>query len=1348
MMNRWWRPLSGLVVVLCVMATAPAMAAPGAVMGEPVVEVLAAEADRTVVEIRFPVTQVPASWLQVGDVDWGDLEVHDSELSPLDEKPPVSYGRLVAVPSRTMPQWRLVDSRWWRRPQDAAISPVSVHAPALYRGVPLAGVQVLPEAGGGVLEAVIVELRHPGAGAADKASLETPAARRSRTEALPTGVLNPELFRDLRAEAANRPAPADKASFTDPFDLSRNWVRLEVDELGVYRLTGAEMSGMGVNLDQIDPATIRVFRGGGLHLDEDPEVEDDGSRAGLTEIAVLVRDGDDGEWNADDSLVFYGHGTSVWLDRLDATAERHEHYDHPFAPHGLYWVTWEDVGTVSPFAGSPARVVSVDAAASGGTPVTTHRARYHGEQNLAEAVGDVEDQWAWSAIISSSFQRPFQLEGVVAGQSADWSMEVRGLYDNQIFLPPPYQGLGYLNTDTDNAVEREWTQTEQNSAPIMIIGTTTSLTSGNNVVNFNYTNYPDVLRYVAFDHFSLSFDATLDARQYAKDLQAVFWGDDIADPGTVTDVRFTLDGSGAHSVWDVSDPVAVVALEGTEAAGSPGTLTVNLVQDPGQDRHLVLFQESDLRSVAGGELRVPQALRSVVPAADYVVVYPPEFAAAATNLAAVRSQELPGVASPQAVAVSTDDIYASFSGGLKDWRAIRNFARWHAEQYGHRLRWLCLLGDSTVDPRDFLERGDSGGLVDLIPTDVVTYYPQTPISYTRQPYTTDESLVALDRRPDETFYDIPDLGVGRLPANSPQEAQLLVDRVIAQAEGHAGGSWRNRVLMAADDLLRPSTGPDTPAMTEHEHTVQAENLSENYLPTSVDVDKLYMLEYPMVGTYKPDARRALISALNDGTTMFYYVGHGAASTLADEHLMEISDITGLDNGDRRFTFVAFSCDVGVYADPNAQSMAEVFLTASRGGAIGAIAASWVSFISHNNLLSSAFFEALGPDQHVDPGQSVGEALTAGKAAMWGNSIYSVRNARRYNLFGCPAVQMPWPTDDVPFVTASSDSLLTGRVHQIVPDLAAAGIDPGAATTYELVVEDSPELRQYVDANSIVHDYLANPQTAFRGTGVLESLDQTIPFLAPQTLRVGDDGRFRVIVDDGSLNGRVAMAEVPVVQVASSSGGDNSGPAINVAFENNRSRVQLTTPLEATLSDTSGVNILASNPANSVLLEFDRSGIYNNVSDDVVFDPGSYTRARLSTNLPQDLSLGEHTVVMTAADMFGNVGSDTLSFTLEAEIGDGMRQATVFPNPTPGPCRMVVELSSPMTLQWDIYTVAGRRIMRVEDTFSSAGPVILNWDGRDQEGDSIANGVYLYVLRGTMPGDDHEIRETGQLVIMR
>ncbi len=40
------------------------------------------------------------------------------------------------------------------------------------------------------------------------------------------------------------------------------------------------------------------------------------------------------------------------------------------------------------------------------------------------------------------------------------------------------------------------------------------------------------------------------------------------------------------------------------------------------------------------------------------------------------------------------------------------------------------------------------------------------------------------------------------------------------------------------------------------------------------------------------------------------------------------------------------------------------------------------------------------------------------------------------------------------------------------------------------------------------------------------------------------------------------------------------------------------------------------------------------------------------------------------------------------------------------------------------------------------------DGRDSEGDEVANGTYLYVLRGQVDGDSHGFRQTGQLVIMR
>jgi hypothetical protein len=51
--------------------------------------------------------------------------------------------------------------------------------------------------------------------------------------------------------------------------------------------------------------------------------------------------------------------------------------------------------------------------------------------------------------------------------------------------------------------------------------------------------------------------------------------------------------------------------------------------------------------------------------------------------------------------------------------------------------------------------------------------------------------------------------------------------------------------------------------------------------------------------------------------------------------------------------------------------------------------------------------------------------------------------------------------------------------------------------------------------------------------------------------------------------------------------------------------------------------------------------------------------------------------------------------------------------------------------------------------ADAGPCILEWDGRDGQGDEIANGTYLFVLRGAgASADGREITKTGKLVIMR
>ena len=197
------------------------------------------------------------------------------------------------------------------------------------------------------------------------------------------------------------------------------------------------------------------------------------------------------------------------------------------------------------------------------------------------------------------------------------------------------------------------------------------------------------------------------------------------------------------------------------------------------------------------------------------------------------------------------------------------------------------------------------------------------------------------------------------------------------------------------------------------------------------------------------------------------------------------------------------------------------------------------------------------------------------------------------------------------------------------------------------------------------------------------------------------------------------------------------------------RVQPGEALTANLDDPSGIAILGTSPGNSILLEFDDTGFMADITESFRYDPDSYTSGRIDLTLPADMSQGEHQVALHASDSMGNVGSDTLSFLIGDPILDGLAAVVLFPNPTSGPCRLVFELGEPMELQWDIYTLAGSRIRSITQYFASAGPSSFEWDGRDQEADEIANGTYLYVLRGKPPAaDGRQITRTGKLVIMR
>jgi len=1337
---------------------------PGAVMERPVVRVISQTADRTVVRIDFPVGQSPADWQAldptavqfalppvVDDLDdgiGGDLRQSAPEL------------RLsVAMPTRAQPQVTVTDVRWWREPDTGLDPAVLVRSgpPAVFRAVPLAGCNVTLAAEGGVLAGLTVELRHPAsapfAGRLALAARDDDPFAKAAVVPAPDGVVNGDLFAALAAGAGveSRSRGAAKAAAFDPFLATSRWVTLPVSENGLYRLTGQQLAGFGVPVGDVDPAKLRLYRGGGLALEMDPEFPDSlqADRTRLNEVAINVLDGGDGEWNLDDELRFYGVATSAWRDRFEAGAERLDHYDHPYAAEAVYWLTWENDATASPLPGVPRRAATVAAPALGGLAVDSARLRVHLENQFSDSPGVVADNWTWDPFISSSRTETFNLRTPLAGSSARVVADVRGMYD--VFSAGyVFTAKVWLNGDQNQAGTMSFNYSAQNdSLRLRVFGESTALLAGSNSFTVQNASTSLPRKPLALDSVDVLYWTALALDPALGQFDFSHWGDQVIDPATATDLRLTVPAGLSPIVWDVTRPDSAFVLSGT---AETGRVVIGLVREPGQDRHFVATEASDLLAVASGSRVLPTSLLDDASDLDYVVIAASALAGAAEDLAEFRATSLPGVALPRTRAVTAEAIYNNFSGGQKDPFAIRNYLRSLYNDGGQRLRHVCLLGKSSRDYRNYKDRVPLVDLYDLLPTVLRNFYPQFPVPLNRQmPFASDDAFGSFDTPPPSlgtrADLDLPDLSCGRLPALNAQEARAMVDRVIAYAQEPEAGPWRNHVLLSADDVNRPSSG-QTPVFGEDAHTREAEDLANNYLPASLEIQKVYGIDYPFPPSsqVKPACRAAINAGITAGTTIYYYVGHGAEDNLADEQIFQSRDIANLGNAARRPLFVAFSCDVGVYDSPTRLSMAEQFLGYPTGGAIGAICASQVSWSTDNDAITEAFFRNLFPARHVMTDRSVGDALLLGKGQM-GTPDYRA-NSQRYNLMGDPALRLPHPVDDLTLAATSLDTLRAGARQTVV--LAGSGKALlGAGDRYRLRVQESAAARTYPNTPSGgTGTWIESGAAVFVGEGTLGSGDLVVPFKVPAQIQYGNRGRVRLLVEtpDGD---HAAVETVPAVRGSIGAVDDARGPQIRLAFEGGRFRVRPGDELTAALTDTSGISILGTSPGNSLLLELDDSGRMTNVTAAFAYEPDSYTSGSLVFPLPADLAAGAHRAALHASDALGNVGSDTLSFVIVPAGVSGIEDVTLFPNPTPGPCRLLFELSDPMAVQWDIYSLAGRRLRSLREEFTEAGPRILEWDGRDLMGDEIANGTYLFVLRGSgASADGREITKTGKLVIMR
>ena len=1066
---------------------------------------------------------------------------------------------------------------------------------------------------------------------------------------------------------------------------SGKWVKIQVAEDGIYKLTAADLKKMGFsNLDK-----VAVYGYGGWPLDEDFSTTyiDD-----VPEVAV---------WRSADYLLFYGKGPRKW--EYSSSDKSFIHTNNPYSNYGYYFVSEKE---------TTGRTMEKAASAAGATlQVTTFDDYVLHEEELVSV---------------NSSGRELYGESFTSTLSRDFTISVPGITNDEgkATLSFISRGNGTITMNVDgNALisgsvsvpsdeyevarelyrERAWMADKGETVKVNIGYSTT----GHKNVHLNYFRLQMKRQLKVYDNYT--FFRSLSARGNAS--------------------RFVIQGADASTlVFDVTDGVnpqqMETSLNGTELSFSiPASASL---------REFVVVKPSQIKApVTVGEV-ANQNLHAL-PQQDMIIIAQPNFTTQAERLAeAHRTKDNLTVR-----VVTPESIYNEFSSGTPDATAYRRFMKMFYDRKTSEAdapKYLLLFGDGSFDNRKLTSAWKSVDMSNML----LTY--QTENSLSSQSYVIDDYFGFLDDADNKKSLQNKKLclGIGRFPIRTVEQATQMVDKVISYMENRNTGSWKNNLCFMADD------GSNTDGfMTEHmEFADQLAGYVESEHPEFL-VNKLYYDAYKKdmtAGTY-PDVRSGLQKLLKDGLLLFNYTGHGGTTALSDEKVLTQTDIN-------QFTYthlpvwVTATCDFTRFDDLNTSAGEDVFLNKSSGGialfTTVRVAYSRPNFPINDNVIRNLF------ERNNGRRRTLGEVMQATKNTL--SSVYklgfcligdpAVKMA--YPEFGMKVTTVNGQSVDGNSISFKALEKITveGEVldasGQLVTDFTGI-VNP--------TVKDSKVtvtcLKNSNKDDSPAFTFTDYPNTIFIGNDSVRNGKFSFTFTVPKDISYSNlQGKMNLYAVD-TESGNEAQGNFDNFIVGGTSDTaetDTIGPEIRALYLNDTTfvdggQVNTTPYFVAELWDKSGVNITGSSVGHDMMLVIDESTVLSyNLNSYYELLPGEDGTGIVKFPIPA-LEPGKHTAEFWVWDILNNSTVRTFTF----EVVEGLKPFLFDVIATPGIAREQVTFhlmhnrpESRMRVGIMVYDLAGRQLWKHEESGTSGlfENYTVSWD-LTSGGARMRPGVYIY-----------------------
>lgn len=1091
------------------------------------------------------------------------------------------------------------------------------------------------------------------------------------------------------------------------------FVKIKVINSGIYKLTYEDLKSIG-----IDPANVRIFGYGGGILEQSFSLDkiDD-----LPEDAIWMEKGSDGIFNAGDYILFYAQGINRWA--YDKSKSMFTHFENYYSKYGYYFVTSD--------AGIGKRIVdkSVDipqsATINSVEEFTDYQVYEKDLVNLVESGKEFYETFneMLSLNIPLSFPNPVSTNTTkvrldVAANSTVNTSFVLSLNGSQAKTLPVSYNSGDMYT---KAIGISGTYIFTPSTDLLSFNLTYNKSTS--ASSIGYLNYLEV-----------------NVRRQLKMSGSMMQFQNVDFLGTGSYNQYMLSNANANvQIWDITDPANISKMV-TSVIGGKQTFI-----DSGNDvkKYVAInpTASADFPKPEIGSVVPNQDLHAMTPV-DMVIITHPDFLSQANTLAQAHREK----DNLKVAVVTTDEVYNEFSSGTPDATAYRWVMKMlydralAADNTADLPKYLLLFGRGSYDNRKI--RSDSGDNF------ILTYEADNSLIQT-QSYVTDDYFALLDDNEGvNVMGGLMDIGVGRFPVTTVQQATDVVNKTVGYMNNIGKGNWKNQLCFLADD------GDGATHMRQAD--IVAESVASSF--PAYQINKIYLDAYVQEisasGQSYPLAKSRFQNLLRSGLFLLDYTGHAGPSGWTNESILSNADVKALSNQYLPL-WVAVTCDFSQF-DVQIVSAGEQVLLNPVGGGIGILSSTRPVYSDANFVFNKFVCDDLFKRQNGTE-KRIGDVIFAAK-----NKVGSEINKLCYVYMGDPAVKLNYPTKYQVITTKVNDSTSFGNdtlramsvanIQGIIADENGNKISDYNGTLQAVVYDKVQRITTLNNEHDGALTYSDRPNTLFSGNTEIVDGAFSFSFRLPKDIKYNfGTGRINYYAQNSTTNDEAQgyFENFLIGGTDTNYTDDTDGPAVQL-YLNSESfvsgdKVNETPLFMADVSDIDGINTVGSGIGHDVMLTIDNDPAQSYILNEYFqSSPNSYTDGTVKYKLPEMVD-GKHTLTFRVWDLLNNSSSKTIGFEVVKGLTPVIFSVSNFPNPVKTQTQIVISHDRPETIlntTVEIFDLSGRKIW----SFSQSSAENVSWNLVTNDGVKVKAGIYLY--RVSIKTNDSEIcSKTNKMLII-